>query len=261
MEKNNLNQENYYTDTDYMSVSRYKQMLECHNQTQFDTHKSTAMLVGSYVDSYIEGTLDKFKEENPEIFSSRGATKGQLKSEFKIAEDVCKYLDDDELAQKFLSGEKQTIMTGEINNVPFKIKMDSYIPDKCIVDLKVMRTIRNSKGELYNFIEQFGYSVQLACYQEIVFQNTGKRLPCYILVATKETPIECRVIQIPQEILDEKLNDVYSNIEVIWKVFKGELPKLHYCGKCPICIKNNNYKKLINMYELNGGIEYELEKF
>ena len=39
---------------------------------------------------------------------------------------------------EYMSGEKQVIMTGEIEGVPVKIKIDSYHPNKMIVDLKVM---------------------------------------------------------------------------------------------------------------------------
>ena len=42
---------------------------------------------------------------------------------------------------KYLNGEHQVIMTGEINKVPVKIKIDSYFKDKCIVDLKCMASM------------------------------------------------------------------------------------------------------------------------
>lgn len=244
-----VNQDNYYTDTGHMSVSQYKAMLKCQGGRIEDVDKSPALLIGSYVDSYIEGTLDKFKEEHPEIYSSRGTNKGELKSEFKIAQKVCDYLDDDDVAKMFLSGEKQTIMTGQISDVPFKIKMDSYIPHKAIVDLKVMATIRRKNGKLYNFIKEWGYDIQLACYQEIVRQNTGEQLPCYIVVATKETPIECRVIQIPQRELNLQLELVKSNIEDLYKVLIGEREPI-YCKKCPKCIKEQRYDKIITTDDL-----------
>ncbi|MFQ9895041.1 MAG: PD-(D/E)XK nuclease-like domain-containing protein [Lachnospira sp.] len=37
------------------------------------------MLVGSYVDSYFEGSLEQFKKENKEIFTQ----KGDLKSDYQ----------------------------------------------------------------------------------------------------------------------------------------------------------------------------------
>lgn len=243
-----VNNSNYYTNTGHMSVSQFKAMLKCQGGRIEENNKSTALLIGSYVDSYIEGTLEEFKQENPQIFSSRGSNKGELKVEFKVAEKVCRYLDNDDIVKKFLSGDKQTILTGEIEGVPFKIKMDSFIKDKAIVDLKVMQTIRKN-GSLYNFISYWGYDIQLACYQEIVHQNYGKKLPCYIVVATKEDPIECRVINIPQYKLDVSLNFVKENIKDLYEVYIGDREP-NYCGRCANCIKNNRYNKIISMEEL-----------
>lgn len=42
---------------------------------------------------------------------------------------------------KYMSGEKQVIMTAELYGTPWKIKMDSYIPGVAIVDLKVMASL------------------------------------------------------------------------------------------------------------------------
>ena len=47
---------------------------------------SVPLMVGSYVDAYFSGKLDKFKSEHPEIFSTRGATAGELKSDYKQAD-------------------------------------------------------------------------------------------------------------------------------------------------------------------------------
>ena len=72
-------------------------------------------------------------------------------------------------------------MTGDIFGVPFKIKIDSYLPDK-IVDLKIMRDFEpiyvEGKGRV-SFIEAWGYDIQAGVYQEIVRQNTGKQLPLH----------------------------------------------------------------------------------
>ena len=65
-----------------------------------------------------------------------------------------------------------------------KIKIDSYIPDVAIVDLKVMSSITRLEwvrdiGYL-DFVRYWGYDIQGAVYQEIVRQNTGKKLPFFI---------------------------------------------------------------------------------
>ena len=76
--------ENYYDQDEYFSVSAFKKFRKCELDGLNDNFQVTdAMLIGSYVDAYIEGTLDIFKTEHPEIFSSRGTTKGELKEAYK----------------------------------------------------------------------------------------------------------------------------------------------------------------------------------
>lgn len=247
-----LTNDNYFDDQHYMSVSAWKKYNKCENMGLKgfdDSKKSVALLVGSYVDAYVEGDLEKFKEENPEIFSSRGATKGQLKSDYKQADEICKYIDDDKKIQQFLGGEKQVIMTGEIAGVPFKIKMDAYHPDKAIVDLKVMRTVTDKLGNFYDFLTPWGYDVQLACYQEIVYQNTGVKLPCYIVAVTKEDPINSVIIQVPQEVLDRALYGVESTVKRYYDVKVGS-SEPEGCGTCPACVEKRTETPLISMSEL-----------
>lgn len=246
-----LTQENYLEDDEYMSVSSFKKFKYC-ELAGFNTYKSIpseAMLVGSYVDSYIEGTLDNFREKHPNIFSSRGATKGELKSEFKYAEKICEFITKDKVFSQFMSGEKQVIMTGEIAGVPFKIKMDSYSPSIAINDLKVMRSVTGRDGAYVDFITPWGYDIQMACYQEIVRQNTGEKLLCYICAVTKEDPINSVIVNIPQLFLDRALYMVESELPHFYKVKQGLiLPK--GCGKCNVCISKRDKTPIISMEDL-----------
>lgn len=255
MELISVTQDNYFTDTGHMSVSKFKKFLKCEVDGLKEWGEPTpSMLVGSYVDAFVEGTLDKFIEEHPQIISSRGKTKGQLKSEFKQADEIIEFIRNDSILQDFLSGEKQVIMTGRISNIPFKIMMDSYSKGIAINDLKIMRSITDSNGEYYDFISQWGYDIQLAVYQEIVFQNTGEQLPCYIVAVTKETPINSAIINIPQSILDNALYKVKDNIERFYEVFKGEVEPIG-CGKCKSCIENRKETPIISMdYIIQRGI-------
>ena len=248
-----VTQENYYTEQEHFSVSSFKRIDKCEldGTKGGDYPTSTAMLIGSYVDSWLEGTLGKFKEENPEIFSTRGETKGQLKSDFKQADEICDFIKNDKNLSKFLSGEKQTIMVGEIEKVPFKIKMDSYHPNRAIVDLKVMRTITDNRGKYVDFISMWNYDIQLACYQEIVYQNTGVRLPCYIAVVTKETPMDSAIIQIPQSILDQAMIYVRAKIVDYWGLLHGEREP-EGCGHCATCKTLRKVTPIISMRELMG---------
>lgn len=134
-----LTSENYYSqeaNQEYMSVSGYKDFAGTYGKMpcefygmeklngRWEDEKSTALLVGSYVDSYFEGSLEQFKKDNPEIFTQ----KGELKANFKQAEEIIARIERDEYFMKYMSGQKQVIMTGELFGAKWKIKMDSYIP-------------------------------------------------------------------------------------------------------------------------------------
>lgn len=143
-----LTAENYYSqeaNREYMSVSQYKTLfgtfgkVACEARAiaelngEWEQEKTTALLVGSYVDAHFEGTLALFRAQNPELFTKAG----QLKAEFRKAEEIIARIERDSYFMKFMSGQKQVIMTGEIGGAKWKIKVDSLIPDVCIVDLKV----------------------------------------------------------------------------------------------------------------------------
>ena len=73
-----LTEENYYStesDAAYLSYSQLKAFLACEAAAMYADHEppTTAMLVGSYVDAWFEGTLDKFQAENPQIFKKDGS--------------------------------------------------------------------------------------------------------------------------------------------------------------------------------------------
>lgn len=102
-----LTSENYYSqeaNQEYMSVSGYKDFAGTYGKMpcefygmeklngRWQDEKSTALLVGSYVDSYFEGSLDQFKKDNPEIFTQ----KGELKANFKQAEEIIARIERDE---------------------------------------------------------------------------------------------------------------------------------------------------------------------
>lgn len=164
-----LTEDNYFSKEAsqiYTGSSEIKDFLKCEScalaklKGEWQEEKSKAMLVSSYIDESISETLDKFKEQNPEIFLKSG----ELKADYKIADEVLKQMQDDEMFMKYLNGEHQVIMTGEISGVPVKIKIDSFHKDKVIVDLKAMANfdlIWNDKlHQKQNFIEAYDYITQ-----------------------------------------------------------------------------------------------------
>lgn len=236
-----LTKRNYFSkksNKHFMSVSQFKSFLKCPNAAlaeingKYEREKTTSLLVGSYVDSYFEETLPKFKRENPEIFKKDGT----LKADYIQAEAIIERILRDKLFTKYMSGEKQVIMTGEISGVPVKIKIDSFLPDK-IVDLKIMKDfepISSSENGVQAWFEAWGYDLQGAVYQEIVRQNTGKILPFYLAAATKEKVTDIDIVHLPQDMLDISLDRFKRDVEMFDAIKKGIIEP-DRCEKCEYC--------------------------
>ena len=259
-----LTADNYYSNEaniEFMSVSQFKDFNGTYGRIgcefaameklagRWNPEPSTALLVGSYVDSYIEGTLDDFKSRNPDIFTA----KGELKAPYKKAEEIIARIERDKYFMKYLSGEKQTIMTGDLFGCQWKIKMDSYIPGVAIVDLKVMSSITDLKwvkdiGYL-DFVRYWNYDIQGAIYQKIVEINTGKKLPFFIAAVTKETEPDIRIIHVTQNYLDEALLIVESNINRVLMVKNGEVEP-DRCDLCDCCKHNRILRRPISIMDL-----------
>lgn len=251
-----LTERNYFgkkASMEYMSVSQFKSFSKCPNSAlaeikgKYKREKTTALLVGAYVDAYFEGKLDKFKSENPEIFKKDGT----LKAEYIQADAIIKRISKDKLFMKFLDGEKQVIMTGEICGVPIKIKIDALHDDK-IVDLKIMANFDNvyveDKGTLVWF-EAWGYDIQGAVYQEIVRQNTGKKLPFYLAAATKEKVTDIDIVHLDQTTLDFALDRFKQDVESFDAMKKGII-EVDRCEKCQYCKETKVLKKPTESEEL-----------
>lgn len=252
-----LNNDNYYSlaaNTEYMSVSQFKAFKKCEAAAmaelrgEYDKPKSTALIVGSYIDAWFEGTSDQFKTDNPGIFKRDGA----LKSEYQHADRIIERLQRDEFFMSLMSGQKQVIRTGEICGVPFKIKMDSYHPGQMIVDLKVMRDFEpvwvSGQGKL-NFIEAWGYDLQGAAYQAI----EGDKLPFVIAATTKEPEPDIGVWQIDQARLDVALDEIKANIQR-YAMLKFGIGEPERCEKCDYC---KSTKKLEEIGRIEDLDDYE----
>ena len=267
MKKNDdfiLTPENYYSqeaNERYMSVHQYLDfvghmgIMGCEKRAvaelkgKYTKEKTTAMLVGSYVDSYFEGSLEEFKKNNPEIFTQ----KGELRSEYKRAQKMIARAEKDEKFMAYMSGEKQVIMTGYLFGCDWKIKIDSYIPDKAIVDLKTSADIHKAwRVQDYGYVsvaEYWGYTLQMAVYQKIVEINTGKKLPCVLAFITKEDHPELKLAYIDQMTLDHALNEIEMNMSSVLMVKSGEVEPIP-CGKCDYCKDTEPIEEVINIADL-----------
>ena len=229
--------ENYFSlenSMAYMGAGQYKAFCECEAGAlaevtgNYERETTVSMLVGSYVDAHFEKTLDLFKAKHPEIFTQ----KGELRSEYKRAEYIIERLERDSMFMKYMSGEKQVIKIGEIDGVPFKIKIDSYHPGKVIVDLKVMRDFEPiwKDGLKIPFVEAWGYDIQGAIYQAV----EGNNLPFLISAATKESEPDLSILSVPQDRLDFCLNQVKENVHRFADIKRGLIEPIR-CERCDYC--------------------------
>lgn len=235
-----LKETNYYSNEankDYMSYSQFKDFNKCPAYAmakikgEWQDEYTDSLLVGSYVDSWLDGNLDKFKEKHPEIFNSRT---GELKANFKQAEELCRVIEKDEYLYNLLKGKRQEIMTGYIAGVPFKIKIDS-LHDDMIVDGKVLKDCEDCwiDGK-QPFYMANRYDLQGAIYQAIVQQNVGKKLPFVLGVVTKEKVPDKRLVKIQDSVLEDAKNEVIAKASIFQKMKLGEEPAWN-CGCCDYC--------------------------
>lgn len=257
-----LTKENYYSpeaNLAYFSVSQIKTFAECEYRGLAELRgtyvrpKTQALLVGGYIDAHFSRELDIFKAQHPEIYTKQG----DLRAEYRSANEIIARLERDALAMALLSGDTQQIVTGKIGGEPFKSKLDVLLDEKkcleiahdfpgmaelafmggAIVDLKIVRDFkplyRDGEGR-QNFIEYWRYDLQMAVYQELVKQKTGSLLPCFILAATKETVPNIGLFQIPQSLMDVSMEMLLEKLPHIAAVKDGvEAPER--CEECDCC--------------------------
>ena len=248
---------NYYgakANQEFMSVSQFKDFLKCEAMAmakikgEYEQPKSSALLLGSFVDEMLTGTKKsqiKFIVENrSEIFQKNSKLSKNTDEELtcllndyladvfnadnKPYAEIVQALETIEkikkqpLMMEHFESKHQVIMTGEIAGVPFKIKMDNYKPNEFIADGKYMSSLR-SPNLFEPMVKYWGYDLQGAVYREIVYQNTGKRLPFYLDIATKEKPTHLGVAEINQYDLDEALEKVKALAPRFQSIKKGEI--------------------------------------
>lgn len=259
-----LTDENYYSpkmNKKYCSASQYLSFVGrpfipgCEARTmavingEYEEETTKAMLIGSILDTLwelddlpLEEKLSIIADRFPECVSSRGNTKGELKSEYKQALTLYQRTLKDELFCKFMSGIKQCIMQGVIDGLPFKIKIDSYIPGVAIVDLKTTqdaspkhRKYVADSGNWETFYRGFDYITQLSIYREIVRQNTGQTLRVYIACVDKREHPLPQIIELTPKSLDEALISVKAHIPTIKMLKSGEIKNYCRCEECDYC--------------------------
>lgn len=242
-----LTHENYYEPSmEYMSSTIYKEFCGILGRSgcqvksleklrgNWIEEPTNAMIEGSYVDAHFSGNMDVFRAKNPDIFTQ----KGELKAQYKKMDVLIQRIERDSFFMSTLAGQKQVIMTAEMFGCKWKCYIDSYAPGKFITDLKTsgdfMKAYWIKDLGYINFIQYWGYDIQMAIYQKIVEINTGKKLPCFISVVSKDDFPDIEVIQIGQRSLDDMIIEVENNMPFILALIKGDIQP-DRCERCDYC--------------------------
>lgn len=259
MAKIRLTKKNYYSqeaNEQYVSASWIKTALDCPARAvaemrgEYVRPESTALLVGSFVDSFFEGTLERFVKEHPEIFKKDGS----LKTDYVKAQEMIDRASADPVFMEYMRGRKQVIKTGKIAGVPFKCKMDVYRKGDRIVDLKTVKDLspvyREGQGRI-SFAEAWHWPLQMAIYQRL----EGNNLPCYLAVITKENPPDIEIVEIEQHQMDAEMEVLESKMMYFDAIRKGEVEP-ERCGKCAYCRQS---KKLTGPKTLDQFVDYTFD--
>lgn len=247
-----ISADNYYSteaNRAYWSVSQFKAFQTCEAAAmaelngEYQREKTTALLVGSYVDAYFAGESDEFVRNNPEIFNKRT---GALKAEYAAADGLIARLVSEPLMREYMSGETQRIFTADVFGVPWKAKFDFYTGGR-IVDLKVVRDYNPIWQDGFGrrpWYEFWNYDIQGAMYRAIEQAATGRKdpLPFFIASITKEKEPEPELWAFDGVVFDEALAIVEEKLPRFDLVKRGRIEPIR-CGVCEYCKRTKHVTK------------------
>ena len=270
-----LNRENYYdlATESYMSFSLYKRFKKCEAEAMAYLNgeipkieeTNAALLMGNYLHTYFESgeAHASFIEENQkELISSRGKSKGSLKSNYVLADKMIKALNQQELFKGVYQGKKEVILTGKLFGMSWKVRIDClHVPgDESDVayfcDLKTSKNLHakfwnNDLHEWQPFVTAYNYDLQMAVYQEIIRQNYGMTFAPFIFGVSKEDVPEVVGIEFKQVELDEPLSALEADMPHIIRLLNGEEEPLS-CGRCDYCKAHN---QLIGFVDIDSLLD------
>lgn len=258
-----LTKEEYFSleaEKAFMGRSQFKGFLDCEAKQMavlkgdWEDEDKEALLVGSYIHAWNEGTLDKFISDHPEIFTKQG----KLRAGFEKANSMIQVLEKDEFAMFALEGEKEVLFTAEFAGVPWKIMVDSHKPGLSNTDLKSCRSIvekvwdEESRTKL-SFIEAYKYILQGAIYSEVERIASGRKdwLEFILVAVSKEDPPDKEIISLKDDArYGYELNEIKLHMPHVMDV-KNEVVKPRRCGVCNYCRATKKLKKIIHYTDLD----------
>lgn len=262
-----LTRDNYYSrevDREFMSCSQYQGWCECEAkqlakmQGRWVDEPSEAFMVGNYFHTYFEGpeAHEQFIKDNfDNIYKTKTITDKLTKEQtivitgkyapFMQADKMIQTAENDELIKSLidLEGENEKIMTGSLFGVPWRIRLDKYVPaGRMIIDWKTCANITELKWsdelhEKVTFIDAYGYMMRAAVYSEIEKQFTNSSADPHFIIAaiSKQDYPDKEVLSLNhRQRWDYELSKIKERLPYIQFVRTGvTTPKR--CGVCDYC--------------------------
>ena len=288
----NLNAENYYgteADSEYMSCSQYMGFKECEAkqiailQGRWQDEPSEAFIVGNYFHSYFEGEeshRDFCRRHELDIYKSKTdkktgevAVSNEKYAPYERADSMINTIRRDRFIRQFIEmqGEHEVVMTGTLFGVPWRVRIDKYVPEfrgsRLILDWKTAANLYETKynpetQERETFVDYYGYSMRAAVYAEIEKQHTGNETDAqFIIIAvSKQEYPDKEVLSLNnRQRWDYELEQIQKCLLYYQQLKKGEMLPLR-CGLCDYCRATKQLKRIVPYYTLNPQFREEREE-
>ena len=263
-----LNSENYFSPEamhEYMSVSQFKAFDRCQAAAmaeltgEWTPEPKEAFNEGKMFEALICGEEEIFFMEHPEVISSQGKTKGNVKANYlNIMNAAEAFKRQKEFAKIVAHSQKQVIVTGIICGVKYKGCIDFYNPEtgdcwdsKCMKDFKGVYSAE--EGRMLHWWEVYGYHWQAAIYRELCRQTFGKAGRFGLVAATKEPVPDVAWLEFENGFLDNAL-DIIIELSPVYQAIKDGLIDPEACGKCAYC---KTHKQLCKPEKIGEYMEEE----
>lgn len=259
---------------EYMSCSQYQSFCECEAkamaklQGRWEDEPKEALSVGNFFHSYFESPeahAEFLAQNDGEIYLKQ--TKAEmslgirrLKAPYVQAEKMIQTAVNDPLIATIMDmpGENEKILTGKIFGVPWRIRMDKYVPDgRLIVDYKTVANIWETKwsDEMHGkvtFIDAYGYMFRAAIYSEIEKQSVRSDAdPQFLIIAiSKQDPPDKEILSLNhRQRYDYELEKVKKRLPMIQMVKEGRV-RPRRCGRCDYCRATKSLEAIKPYYAL-----------
>lgn len=259
-----LTPQNYYSTEaswHYMSTSLFKSFEKCEastlaslsgkwNKQLKESSQPNPLIMGNYIHSFFQSkeAHEKFLKEPDtikDVYKYGNPEKGMKKGYQVLANSMIQTLQDDEMFDYFYGpGKREVIVTGKIDGYLWKGKIDSLVLDRgYFCDLKTVDDIHKGHWDpeehCYRpFIQDRGYNLQMAIYQQLILQTFGKKCVPLIFAVSKQDPPDKMAIDFDD---DEDRFDMEDQLDMVkelqpryWGIMNGEIEPVP-CGRCEYC--------------------------